>query len=126
MGMMLAGLGGGGSPRIYAAERAYPSHMTAHNKSHRVKLCHPDWSEAEWRDLLFHFRAPRRWGFSIKANRRSLPWVRYGPTARRGRRDDKLEAAAHLGMGRGGWTDPWQQQRIAPSKRTALPETSPG
>ena len=51
--MMLAGLGGGVSPRIYAGEGARPPHLTAHNKSHRLKLCHPDWSEAEGRDLQF-------------------------------------------------------------------------
>jgi hypothetical protein len=79
--MMLAGLGGGGSPRIYAGEGARPPHLTAPNKSHRLKLCHPDWSEAEGRDLQFHFQAPRMWRgqitsrfrFSINANCRSLP-----------------------------------------------------
>ena len=28
----------------------------------------------------------------------------FAPTARRGRRDDKLEGVAHLGMVGGGWT----------------------
>ena len=76
-----------------------PSISTNAKVGRRPKICRPDRSVAQRRDLRFHFRQKRmcrgriasRFRFSIKANRRSLGYAR----------DDKVE----------GGGPPWHEWR---------------